>query len=254
MTKTAFITGASAGFGAACAGKFAALGYRLVLAARRAAPLQALAAELKEQTAVHTLLLDVRDRQAVEDAVAGLPEEFAAVDLLLNNAGLALGLEPAHRADLDDWETMVDTNIKGLMYCTRLLLPGMVARNRGHVINIGSTAGSWPYAGGNVYGGSKAFVEQFTRNLRTDLFGTRVRASCIAPGMAETEFSKVRFKGDTSRADQVYANTEPLSAEDLAEIIAWVAELPPHVNVNTLEVMSVFQSWGGLQVHREAGK
>lgn len=254
MTKTAFITGASAGFGAACARKFAALGYRLVLAARRATPLQALAAELKAQTAVHTLLLDVRERLAVEEAVAGLPAEFAAVDLLLNNAGLALGLEPAHRADLDDWETMVDTNIKGLMYCTRLLLPGMVERNRGHVINIGSTAGSWPYAGGNVYGGSKAFVEQFTRNLRTDLFGTRVRASCIAPGMAETEFSKVRFKGDTSRADQVYANTEPLSAEDLAEIIAWVAELPPHVNVNTLEVMSVFQSWGGLQVHRGAGK
>ncbi|MHB1397703.1 MAG: SDR family NAD(P)-dependent oxidoreductase [Trichloromonadaceae bacterium] len=254
MTKTAFITGASAGFGAASARRFAALGYHLVLAARRAAPLQALAAELKEQTAVHTLLLDVRDRQAVEEAVADLPAEFAAVDLLLNNAGLALGLEPAHRADLDDWETMVDTNIKGLMYCTRLLLPGMVERNRGHVINIGSTAGSWPYAGGNVYGGSKAFVEQFTRNLRTDLFGTRVRASCIAPGMAETEFSQVRFKGDTSRADQVYANTEPLSAEDLADIIAWVAELPPHVNVNTLEVMSVFQSWGGLQVYRGAGK
>lgn len=254
MSKTAFITGASAGFGAACARKFAALGYRLVLAARRAATLQTLAAELASQTAVHTLLLDVRDRQAVEDAVAGLPAEFAAVDLLINNAGLALGLEPAHQANLDDWETMVDTNIKGLMYCTRFLLPGMVERNRGHVINIGSTAGSWPYAGGNVYGGSKAFVEQFTRNLRTDLFGTRVRASCIAPGMAETEFSKVRFKGDTSRADQVYANTEPLTAEDLADVIAWVAELPPHVNVNTLEVMSVFQSWGGLQVYRGAGK
>lgn len=254
MTKIAFITGASAGFGAACARKFAALGYRLVLAARRTATLQTLAAELSTQTAVYTLVLDVRDRQAVEDAVAGLPEEFAAVDLLLNNAGLALGLEPAHQANLDDWETMVDTNIKGLMYCTRFLLPGMVERNRGHVINIGSTAGSWPYAGGNVYGGSKAFVEQFTRNLRTDLFGTRVRASCIAPGMAETEFSKVRFKGDTSRADQVYANTEPLTAEDLADVIAWVAELPPHVNVNTLEVMSVFQSWGGLQVYRGAEK
>lgn len=254
MSKTAFITGASAGFGAACARKFAALGYRLVLAARRAEALQALAAELATQTAVHTLVLDVRERQAVEDAIAGLPAEFAAVDLLINNAGLALGLEPAHQANLDDWETMVDTNIKGLMYCTRFLLPGMVERNRGHVINIGSTAGSWPYAGGNVYGGSKAFVEQFTRNLRTDLFGTRVRASCIAPGMAETEFSKVRFKGDSSRADQVYANTEPLSAEDLADVIAWVAELPPHVNVNTLEVMSVFQSWGGLQVYRGAGK
>lgn len=254
MTKTAFITGASAGFGAACARRLATLGYRLVLAARRTATLQALAADLSSQTAVHCLALDVRDRRAVEDAVSGLPPEFAAVDLLINNAGLALGLEPAHRVDLDDWEVMVDTNIKGLMYCTRFLLPGMVERNRGHVINIGSTAGAWPYAGGNVYGGTKAFVEQFTRNLRTDLFGTRVRASCIAPGMAETEFSKVRFKGDTSKADQVYANTEPLTAEDLADIIAWVAELPPHVNVNTLEVMSVFQSWGGLQVYRGAGK
>lgn len=253
MTKTAFITGASAGFGAACARRLASHGYRLVLAARRAAPLQALATELAGQTAIHTLVLDVRDRQAVEDAVAGLPEEFAAVDLLINNAGLALGLEPAHKVNLDDWEVMVDTNIKGLMYCTRFLLPGMVERNRGHVINIGSTAGSWPYAGGNVYGGTKAFVEQFTRNLRTDLFGTRVRASCIAPGMAETEFSKVRFKGDTTLANKVYADTQPLTADDLAGIIAWVAELPPHVNVNTLEVMSVFQSWGGLQVHRQPG-
>ena len=251
MTKTAFITGASAGFGAACARKFATLGYRLVLAARRAETLQALAAELAAQTAVHTLVLDVRNRKAVEDAIAGLPAEFAAVDLLVNNAGLALGLEPAHQANLDDWEVMVDTNIKGLMYCTRLLLPGMVERNRGHVINLGSTAGAWPYAGGNAYGGTKAFVEQFTRNLRTDLFGTRVRASCIAPGMAETEFSQVRFKGDTGAAAKVYADTQPLTAADLADIIAWVAELPPHVNVNTLEVMSVFQSWGGLQVYRE---
>ncbi len=253
MTKTAFITGASAGFGAASARKFAALGYRLVLAARRAETLHTLAIELSARTAVHTLVLDVRNRQAVEDAISGLPAEFAAVDLLLNNAGLALGLEPAHQANLDDWEVMVDTNIKGLMYCTRFLLPGMVERNRGHVINIGSTAGAWPYAGGNAYGGTKAFVEQFTRNLRTDLFGTRVRASCIAPGMAETEFSKVRFKGDTSAAAKVYADTQPLTADDLAGIIAWVAELPPHVNVNTLEVMSVFQSWGGLQVYREAG-
>jgi 3-hydroxy acid dehydrogenase / malonic semialdehyde reductase len=251
MSKTVFITGASSGFGAACARAFAARGDRLVLAARRSEPLQALAAELAGQAAVHPVILDVRDRTAVEAAVAALPAQFSQVDVLVNNAGLALGLEPSHQVNLDDWDTMVDTNIKGLMYCTRLLLPGMVERNRGHVVNIGSTAGAWPYPGGNVYGGTKAFVAQFTRNLRADLLGTRVRASCIAPGMAETEFSRVRFKGDAQRADQVYADTEPLTADDIAGIVLWVTGLPPHVNVNTLEVMSVFQSWGPLAVYRE---
>lgn len=251
MAKTVFITGASAGFGAACARVFGHRGERLVLAARRAEPLQALAAELTGSAVVHPLVLDVRDRDAVTAAVAGLPAEFAEVDILINNAGLALGLEPAHQVDLDDWDTMVDTNIKGLMYCTRQLLPGMVARNRGHIVNIGSTAGAWPYPGGNVYGGTKAFVAQFTRNLRADLLGTRVHASCIAPGMAETEFSSVRFKGDSTRAGKVYADTEPLSAEDIAEIVLWVTSLPPHVNINHLEVMSIFQSWGSLAVHRE---
>ncbi len=250
MPKTVFITGASSGFGAACARAFGARGDRLVLAARRDEPLQALAQELAEQAAVHPLVLDVRDREAGQVAVAGLPEKFRAVDVLVNNAGLALGLEPSHRVNLDDWDTMVDTNIKGLMYCTRLLLPGMVERNRGHIVNIGSTAGSWPYPGGNVYGGTKAFVAQFTRNLRADLLGSRVRASCIAPGMAETEFSMVRFKGDAQRAEQVYADTEPLTAGDIAEIVVWVTSVPPHVNINHLEVMSVFQSWGHLAVHR----
>ena len=250
MKRTVFITGASAGFGAACARLFAAGGDRLVLAARRAAPLQALRAELAAITEVHTVSLDVRRRQAVQEAVEGLPERFREVDVLVNNAGLALGLEPAHQASLDDWEAMIDTNIKGLTYCTRFLLPGMVARNRGHVINIGSVAGSWPYPGGNVYGGTKAFVEQFSRNLRADLLGTGVRVTCLAPGMAETEFSLVRFKGDAQRAAKVYEGTAPLTAEDIAGIVAWVAGLPPHVNVNTLEVMSIDQSWGPFAINR----
>ncbi|KIH77646.1 hypothetical protein SAMN05660860_01105 [Geoalkalibacter ferrihydriticus] len=251
MARTVFITGASSGFGAACARAFAARGDRLVLVARRAPQLESLARQLAEITQVHPLVLDLRERAAVEGALAGLPADFAEVDVLVNNAGLALGLEPAHKTDLDDWDAMVDTNIKGLMYCTRLLLPDMVARRRGHVINISSTAGDWPYPGGNVYGGTKAFVAQFTRNLRADLLGTGVRASCVAPGMAETEFSKVRFKGDTERAEQVYADTRPLTAENLAEIIVWVASVPPHVNINSLEVMSVDQAWGPLAVHRE---
>lgn len=253
MSRTVFITGASSGFGASCARAFAARGDRLVLAARRTEPLQELARELAAQSAVFPLTLDVRDRQAVEAALTALPEAFRAVDILVNNAGLALGLEPSPRANLDDWDTMVDTNIKGVMYCTRLLLPGMVERNRGHIVNIGSTAGSWPYPGGNVYGGTKAFVAQFTRNLRADLLGTRVRASCIAPGMAETEFSMVRFKGNEQRAAGVYADTEPLTAEDVAEVVVWVTSVPPHVNINHLEVMSVFQSWGPLAVHRGGG-
>jgi len=252
MNRSVFITGASAGFGAAAARLFAASGDRLILAARRIEPLQALRDELAGRSSIHLLQLDVRDRQAVEAAVRDLPAAFRDVDILLNNAGLALGLEPAHQVNLDDWETMIDTNIKGLTYCTRFLLPGMVERNRGHVINIGSTAGSWPYPGGNVYGGTKAFVEQFSRNLRTDLLGTRVRVTCIKPGMAETEFSKVRFKGDAEKAARVYANTDTLSAGDVAGIIHWVAELPEHVNINSLEVMCIDQTWGPLVVHRHA--
>jgi len=250
MNRTVFITGASAGFGAACARLFAARGERLVLVARREEPLLALRDELAGQTAVHPVVLDVRRRKAVQEAVEGLPEGFREVDLLVNNAGLALGLEPAHETNLDDWEVMVDTNIKGLMYCTRFILPGMVARNRGHIVNIGSTAGTWPYPGSNVYGGTKAFVEQFSRNLRADLLGKAVRVTYLAPGMAETEFSMVRFRGDAARANQVYAGTQALMAEDVAGIVAWVTELPPHVNVNTMEVMSINQSWGHLAVHR----
>jgi NADP-dependent 3-hydroxy acid dehydrogenase YdfG len=246
MTKTILITGATSGFGAACARRFAAAGWRLVLAGRRRERLESLQAELGDAVAA-TLVLDVRQRRTVVAALQSLPE----IDVLLNNAGLALGLEPAWQADLDDWETMVDTNIKGVMYCTRALLPGMVARNRGHIINIGSTAGSWPYPGGHVYGATKAFVQQFSRNLRADLLGTKVRVTNLAPGMAESEFSQVRFKGDEQRAANVYQGVEPLRPEDIAEIVLFVASLPSHVNVNTLEVMPVGQSWGHLAVHRQ---
>jgi hypothetical protein len=249
--KTIFITGASAGFGEACARAFAAEGNRLILTARREEKLRKIRDELAGEIAVHIMQLDVRDHEAVEFAVASLPADFREIDVLVNNAGLALGLEPAHQVAIEDWDIMVDTNIKGLMYCTRAILPGMVERNRGHIVNISSTAASWPYPGGNVYGGTKAFVSQFSRNLRADLLGTRVRVSCIQPGMAETEFSNVRFKGDEGKASQVYAGTEPLTATDIAETVTWVVNRPAHVNINSLEVMSIDQAWGPFAIHRE---
>lgn len=249
--KTIFITGASAGFGEACSRAFAAEGNRVILTARRQENLKEIRNKLKGAAGVHVVQLDVRDRDAVESVVASLPADFQDIDVLVNNAGLALGLEPAHQVDIEDWEIMVDTNIKGLMYCTRTILPGMVSRNCGHIVNISSTAASWPYPGGNVYGGTKAFVSQFSRNLRADLLGTRVRVSCIQPGMAETEFSKVRFKGDDSKADQVYAGTEPLTADDIAETVTWVVNRPAHVNINSLEVMSIDQAWGPFAINRE---
>ncbi|MBL6749780.1 MAG: SDR family NAD(P)-dependent oxidoreductase [Nevskia sp.] len=244
-----FVTGATAGFGAAIARRFAADGARVVAAGRRGDRLQALREELG--TRLLPLELDVRDRAAVDAAVAGLPAEFAEVDILVNNAGLAQGLHPAQTADLDDWDRMIDTNIKGLTYCTRALLPGMVARNRGHVVNIGSVAGEWPYPGGNVYGGTKAFVRQFSLNLIADLLGTRVRVSEIEPGMAETEFSLVRFHGDAARAGAVYSGIKPLSAEDIADTVHWIVSRPPHVNINTISLMPVNQSFAGFTIKRE---
>ncbi len=249
MTKTVLITGASSGFGVGIARRFAEDGCKLVLAARRTEKLAAVAAELAS-VPVHTLALDVRDREQVFATLSRLPEEFQSIDVLVNNAGLALGLEPAHEANLDDWEVMVDTNVKGLMYVTRCVLPGMVERNRGHVINIGSIAGNWPYPGGNAYGASKAFVKQFTNNLRADLSGTAVKVTNVEPGLAETEFSLVRYKGDTAKADQVYQDTRPLDAHDLGEVVHWVASQPPHLNVNSLEVMPVCQAWGPFKVHK----
>lgn len=247
---TVFVTGASSGFGAAVARRFATSGARIVAAARRADRLKDLAAELGPR--VLPVTLDVRDRSAVAETVAGLPQEFAQVDVLVNNAGLALGLNPAQDADLDDWEQMIDTNCKGLVYCTRAILPGMVARRRGHVINLGSVAGTYPYPGGNVYGGTKAFVHQFSLNLRSDLHGTGVRVTCVEPGMADTEFSTVRYSGDKAKADAVYAGMQPMTADDIAESIYWAATLPEHVNVNTIELMATAQSFAPFQVARES--
>jgi 3-hydroxy acid dehydrogenase/malonic semialdehyde reductase len=247
--KTVLVTGASTGFGAAIARRFAAEGGRVVVTARRADRLAELAAELGAN--VLPVELDVRDRAAVEETINTLPPEFAEIDVLVNNAGLAKGLEPAHRADLDDWDQMIDTNCKGLVYCARVVLPGMVARGRGHVLNMGSTAGEYPYPGANVYGATKAFVRQFSLNLRSDLHGTGVRVTCIEPGMVGgTEFSAIRFEGDQAKADAVYAGTTALNADDIAESVHWVSSLPAHVNVNMLEIMPVSQSFAPLQIHR----
>jgi 3-hydroxy acid dehydrogenase / malonic semialdehyde reductase len=250
MTTTVFVTGASSGFGAAVARRFAADGARVVAAARRTDRLKGLADEFGPQ--ILPLQLDVRDRDRVAVAVSRLPEEFQAIDVLVNNAGLALGLKPAQEAELDDWDQMIDTNCKGLVYCTRAILPGMVARGSGHVINLGSVAGSYPYPGGNVYGGTKAFVHQFSLNLRSDLHGTGVRVTCVEPGMADTEFSLVRFGGDKAKADNVYAGMQPMTADDIAEAVHWAAGLPWHVNVNTIELMATAQSWAPFQVARDA--
>ncbi len=248
------VTGASAGFGLAIARRFAVEDptARIIAVGRRRERLEALSADLGGAWRCLPLVLDVADRAAVAAAIAGLPPEFAAVDVLVNNAGLARGLEPAQSADLDDWDAMVDVNVKGLMYVTHAVLPGMVARNAGHVVNIGSTAGEWPYPGGNVYGATKAFVRQFGYNLRADLHGTKVRVTDIEPGLVGgTEFSSVRFKGDDARAAGVYAGTEPLTPEDIAEAVHWVATRPARVNVNLVQVMPVVQSFGPLRVHRK---
>ena len=249
-STTVFVTGASAGFGEAIARRFAADGARVVISARRADRIADLATELGG--GVLPVTLDVRDRAAVAAVVAGLPPEFAEIDVLVNNAGLALGLEPAYKADLDDWDAMIDTNCKGLTYCTRAILPGMVERRRGHVINLGSIAGTYPYPGGNVYGATKAFVHEFSLDLRSDLHGTGVRVTSVEPGLSGgTEFSVVRFGGDQARAGQVYQGVHPLEAGDVAEAVYWAASLPPHVNINVIEMMPVAQSFGPLPVARE---
>ena len=243
------VTGATAGFGEGIARRFVENGHKVIATGRRKERLDVLKDELGDN--LLPLQLDVRNRAAIEEALANLPAEWRNIDILVNNAGLALGLEPAHKASVEDWETMIDTNNKGLVYMTRAVLPGMVERNRGHIINIGSTAGSWPYAGGNVYGATKAFVQQFSLNLRTDLHGTAVRVTNIEPGLVGgTEFSNVRFKGDDDKAGKTYENTEALTPEDVTEAVWWVATLPKHVNINTLEMMPVCQSFAGLSVHR----
>ncbi len=246
---TVLVTGATSGFGEATAERFARDGARLVVTGRRADRLEKLARRLAGQVPVLPLALDVRSRAEVERAVAALPPEFAAVDVLVNNAGLALGLEPAQAASLDEWDQMIDTNARGLVTMTRLVLPGMVSRRRGHVVNVGSVAGTYPYPGGNVYGATKAFVHQFSLNLRADLVGSGVRVTCVEPGMADTEFSVVRLK-EAEKAKAVYAGMQPLTAGDVADVIHWVATRPAHVNVNVVELMPEAQAFGPFAVKR----
>jgi 3-hydroxy acid dehydrogenase / malonic semialdehyde reductase len=246
---TALVTGATAGFGRAIALRLAREGARVVVSGRRADRLDALAKVIGP--AALPVVLDVRDRKAVEAAAVALPAPFANVDVLVNNAGLALGLEPAQRASLDEWETMIDTNCRGLVTCTRALLPGMVARGKGHVVNLGSVAGTYPYPGGNVYAATKAFVHQFSLGLRADLLGTGVRVTSVEPGMAETEFSLVRFQGDAEKAKVPYRGVVPLSADDVADAVAWCVTRPPHVNVNVMELMPVQQAFSPFAIHRK---
>jgi 3-hydroxy acid dehydrogenase/malonic semialdehyde reductase len=250
MIMIVFITGASAGFGAAMARTFVRGGHRVILSGRREARLQALAAELGE--AALPLVLDVTDKASIAAAIAALPAAWSQIDVLINNAGLALGTAPAHEASLDDWETMIATNCSGLVAMTRAVLPAMVARGAGLVINLGSVAGHMPYPGGNVYGATKAFVDHFTLNLRADLVGTGVRATNIAPGLCGgTEFSNVRFKGDDAAAAKVYEGTEPLTADDIANTAYWIATLPPHININQIEMMPTCQGFSPLTIKRK---
>jgi len=247
VSKIALITGASSGFGEATARQLADNGWQLVIVARRLERLELLKNELGNAV-IECVCLDVRDRQGVK---ALLEPWNGKVDLLINNAGLAAGLEMAWNASLDDWDLMIDTNIKGLTYVTRALLSGMVKKGQGHVINMGSIAGSYNYPGGNTYGASKAFVERFSMNLRSDLHGTGVRVTNIEPGMSETEFSKVRFKGDVEKAKHLYKGTKALQPEDIAASIVWCASQPEHVNINRLEIMPTVQAFGALPIARE---
>lgn len=250
VQKTILITGATSGFGLACAKRFAAERWQLILTGRREDRLLNFCTQYPT-VPIHSAPLDVRDRDQVEQFIVELPSAFTKIDVLVNNAGLALGTQEAQKADLNDWEIMIDTNIKGLMYLTRTILPNMVKRNRGHIINLGSVAGTYPYPGGNVYGGTKAFVKQFSKNLLTDLVATGIRVTNIEPGLAESEFSVVRFHGDQEKANQVYKGTQPLTPDDIAEIVHWVTSVPPHVNINTVEVMPVCQSCAPFTIHRE---
>ena len=245
----AMVTGASSGFGEAISRLLVSAGHPVIGTGRRAERLAALAEELGEQFL--PLVFDVQDKAATRAAIEGLPTEWQQVDLLVNNAGLALGLEPAHKADLEDWEQMIATNISGLTLITRLLLPGMVARNRGHVINIGSIAGTYPYPGGNVYGATKAFVKQFSLNLRADLAGTAVRVTNVEPGLCGgTEFSNVRFHGDDAKAATVYQGVQAILPEDIANTVLWISEQPAHVNINSIEIMPVAQTFGPHHISR----
>jgi 3-hydroxy acid dehydrogenase/malonic semialdehyde reductase len=250
--RIAFITGATSGIGAACARRFVAEGAKVVVTGRREERLAELSRELGD--ACHVIVLDVRERETVERAFADLPADFAAVDVLVNAAGGALGLGKVDQARVEDWDEMIATNVRGLALVTRAAIPGMIARRRGHIVNLGSVAGSHSYPGGNVYGATKAFVERFSSNLRADLLGHPIRVTNIEPGMVETEFSLVRFGGDRAKAGAVYAGMKPLVAEDIADLVHFAVTRPAHVNLNRLEVMPVDQALGPFAVHREPTK
>ena len=249
MKKTAFITGATSGIGRASARRLAEAGFRIIITARRKEALEAFAEKLRaEGHDVLTIAYDVRDREACREAVDNLPNEWKEIDLLVNNAGLALGLEPEYEGDFADWDTMIDTNIKGLLNMTRLVVPGMVERNRGQIINIGSVAGDAAYAGGNVYCATKAAVKTITDGLRIDLAHTAVRVTNIKPGLVETDFSRVRFHGDEQRADNVYKGIKPLTGEDIADVVAYAAMAPAHVQIAEVLVLATHQGSGSVIV------
>ena len=247
---TVFITGATAGFGAAAARRYVGAGARVIATGRRTDRLEALQAELGADKC-HIIPLDVRDRPALEAAIAAIPAPFDAINVVLANAGLALGLAPAAESDITDWETMIATNINGVVSTVHALLPGMIARGGGHIVTLGSVAGDYPYPGGSVYGATKAFVKQFALNLRADVQGKNIRVTNIEPGLTETEFSLVRFKGDSDKAAKPYENTAAMNAEDIAESIFWVTALPRHFNVNRLQMMATTQAFGNFDVYRD---
>ncbi|HZG09658.1 MAG TPA: SDR family NAD(P)-dependent oxidoreductase [Allosphingosinicella sp.] len=247
MTSTILITGATAGIGAATARRFAQAGWQVIGTGRRRERLEALAGELGGL--FHPLALDMTDIDAIPAAIDGLPEQFAAIDCLLNNAGLAPPMAPAQEADLASWRHVIDTNITGLVALTHKLLPGLIQR-KGAILNLSSVAANYPYRGGALYGGTKAFVSQFSLDLRCDLHGTGVRVTALEPGMIETEFTLVRTGGDQAASDALYKDMNPMTAEDMAETLFWVATLPPHININTLELMPVSQSFAGFTVAR----
>ncbi|WP_040728332.1 SDR family NAD(P)-dependent oxidoreductase [Thiomicrorhabdus sp. Kp2] len=244
--QTALITGASSGIGKATAEILAKQGIKLILLARREALLKELQADLSPLTKCHIVACDINNHGKLLQALADLPNEFKQIDILINNAGLALGLNPAHETDWIDWQTMINTNCLSLAFLTRQILPGLVKRNHGHIINIGSIAGSYAYKGANVYGATKAFVEQFSSNLRSDLLGTAIRVTNVEPGMLnESEFSLVRFKGNQEQANDVYSGLEPLRSEDIAETIRWILAQPAHININNIEIMPIHQALAG---------
>ena len=249
--KIAFISGATSGFGQALARRILNAGGKVIATGRRKDRLDAFSNEMNSQNLL-CVEMDFTNPKSIEDGLSSLPPEFQAIDILFNNAGLALGLKGAHEASLSDWNTMIDTNIKGLVHITNIILRGMAERNRGDIINVGSVAGTYPYFGGNVYGATKAFVHQFSLNLRADLLGKNIRVTSIEPGMCETEFSEVRFEGDKEKAAKVYEGVHALSADDVALTIEGVLRLPSHINVNTIEIMPVQQAFAGFAIHRNS--